>query len=412
MKICFIAKYPPMEGKTSSTVYWLTRALGERGHISHIVTNGWEAATVYRERDAISDPFSYQPKGVKLHALHPFGYEMLYKRKESGPLYTERMASRATDVIKKYNLDIIDSSCMFPYNMVGYIAKVFTSKKQILRFEYEDISCFHSTKEISTIFKEISNNADLIVTCYNQKPKGIQLNKSKIYFVPSIPIDLNIFNPRVKPLSLSKILGEDKDIPENIPLISFIGKIEPYKGIYYLVEALKKCREDFRFLIVGDGQDKSRLESYISQNKKMKERTYFANFIPPWKMPSLLNMVTYVANLECDFRRFNCKSRIIQEAMACATCSIVSRENYKGYKKSIKTESPYKNDLSHIEDGIHTIVVDPQNINEATHKIDALLKTPDLAPKIGINARKLLERETDFEGYVDFNLNLYRSLNE
>ena len=42
MKICFISKYPPIEGGVSARVYWLTKSLGEKGHEVHIVTNAQE----------------------------------------------------------------------------------------------------------------------------------------------------------------------------------------------------------------------------------------------------------------------------------------------------------------------------------------------------------------------------------
>jgi len=42
MKICFITKYPPIEGGESSKAYWLIKGLGERGqNICCNVTNAW-----------------------------------------------------------------------------------------------------------------------------------------------------------------------------------------------------------------------------------------------------------------------------------------------------------------------------------------------------------------------------------
>ena len=70
MKICFISKYPPIEGGISSSTYWLARGLGERGHEVHIVTNALEVEDEYRETLDINDP-NYSPKNVYIHSTDP-----------------------------------------------------------------------------------------------------------------------------------------------------------------------------------------------------------------------------------------------------------------------------------------------------------------------------------------------------
>jgi glycosyltransferase involved in cell wall biosynthesis len=65
MKICIIAKYPPIEGGESSKAYWLARALGQRGHEVHVVTNALEVEEEYREQLSDYDlKYKYQPQGV------------------------------------------------------------------------------------------------------------------------------------------------------------------------------------------------------------------------------------------------------------------------------------------------------------------------------------------------------------
>ena len=46
-----IGKYPPIEGGVSARVYWLAKALGERGHEVHIVTNAQEVESEYKESE-------------------------------------------------------------------------------------------------------------------------------------------------------------------------------------------------------------------------------------------------------------------------------------------------------------------------------------------------------------------------
>lgn len=49
MRICIVGKYPPIEGGVSARVYWLAKALGERGHKIHIISNALEIESEYKE---------------------------------------------------------------------------------------------------------------------------------------------------------------------------------------------------------------------------------------------------------------------------------------------------------------------------------------------------------------------------
>jgi hypothetical protein len=42
MRICFIGKYPPIQGGVSAQTYWAVRGLAERGHEVCVVTNADE----------------------------------------------------------------------------------------------------------------------------------------------------------------------------------------------------------------------------------------------------------------------------------------------------------------------------------------------------------------------------------
>ncbi len=57
MRICFIGKYPPIEGGVSSHAYWLAKALGKKGHEVHVVTNAQEVEKEYCEHSELWDFF-------------------------------------------------------------------------------------------------------------------------------------------------------------------------------------------------------------------------------------------------------------------------------------------------------------------------------------------------------------------
>jgi len=204
MKICLISKYPPIEGGVSARVYWLAKALGERGHEVHIVTNALEVEDVYREQMDINDP-EYSPQNVYVHSITP---EMNPWHIPFSHAYTERIASLAIEVIEKYDIQIIDSYYILPYAISGYLAKCFTSKPQILRHAGSDIGKLFTSNEYQPLFKEIFRRVDKIITIPHLKKMFLSLGvkESVLSFDDRVSVDINAFNPEVAPFPLSDFI--------------------------------------------------------------------------------------------------------------------------------------------------------------------------------------------------------------
>lgn len=50
MNICFLTKYPPIQGGVSMHCYWAARGLAEQGHRVFVVTNADEVEETFRIR--------------------------------------------------------------------------------------------------------------------------------------------------------------------------------------------------------------------------------------------------------------------------------------------------------------------------------------------------------------------------
>jgi len=110
MRICIISKYPPIEGGVSARVYWLTKALGEKEHEIHIVTNAQEVEEEYKER--IDDNREeYPPQNVYIHNINSDNNPWHIPFSKA---YTERITNLAIEVIEKYNIQLIDSYYILP----------------------------------------------------------------------------------------------------------------------------------------------------------------------------------------------------------------------------------------------------------------------------------------------------------
>ncbi len=211
MKICIISKYPPIEGGISSQTYWLARALGEKGHEVHIVTNAMEVEDIYKEQIENEDLDLYQPKNVYVHSSDPSpSLEANPSHIPFSKAYCEKLASLSIEVIEKYDLQLIDSWYILPYSISGFIAKTITGKPQIIRHAGSDMRRLFPSPYLNTLFKSVFASVDLIVTNHKIKEDFINLGipESKLVVDQRIAVDTTAFNPEVEPIDLSRYTAQ------------------------------------------------------------------------------------------------------------------------------------------------------------------------------------------------------------
>lgn len=396
MKICLISKYPPIEGGESSKAYWLAKALGERSCEVHIVSNAWEVENDYRENIEASDlDGNYQPKGVYVHNTDPF-MEPSYIP-YSKP-YTEKIASLAIDIIKEYDLQLIDSWYILPYVISGFLAKTITGKPQIMRHAGSDMSRLLSSAYLGTLFTSIFEKVDKIITYPSMKERFLSFGipEEKLFFNSNVSVNTKAFNPDVKPIDLSPYTENNLN---GLPIITYIGKIGITKGIYELAEAASKIKEDFLLLFVSKGKGLDRFKEIIKR-KGLENKTLFINFVPPWRIPSVIKRSTCVVIPERDFPVVQHTPILPREVMAVGKCMILSEELYN------KRRTP------EIQDKQNVLVVNPKDIEQFRRILEKVIKNPDYAKKIGQQAQLVSEKIEKFDEYVEDTINLYREIIE
>jgi len=394
MRICLISKYPPIEGGESSKAYWLAKALGEKGHEVHVVTNAWEVESDYREQIEANDLNSkYQPKNVYIHNTDPC-IEPSYIP-YSKP-YTEKIASLAIDIIREYGLQLIDSWYILPYVISGYLAKTITDKPQIMRHAGSDMSRLLSSPYLGTLFTSIFEKVDKIITYPSMKERFISfgISEEKLFYNTKVSVDTRAFNPNVKPIDLTSYT--DKDI-NGLPIITYIGKVGVTKGIYELVEAASKIKDDFLLLFVSKGKGLDRFKNAIKR-LSLQDKTLFINFIPPWKIPSVIKRSTCVVIPERDFPIAQHTPILPREVMAVGKCLILSDELYT------------KRRSQDIQEGENVIVVDPKNIEQFKKNLERIIRSSGYAEEIGQKAHIVSKKIERFDEYVEDTIKLYEEI--
>lgn len=176
--------------------------------------------------------------------------------------------------------------------------------------------------------------------------------------------------------------------------ILYVGRISHEKGVEYLIKSIPKVIEKYPsciFDVVGDGPLKKDL---LEITKKL----------------NLADSVVFHGNLDNELvQKMYEKSKIvvvpsvwlenspivIYESMACGKTIIAS--NIGGIPDLIK-------------EGETGFLIEPQNSNEIANKIIEILSNPDIANKIGSNAKKECKTKYNPKSHSKFLNDIYNSL--
>jgi hypothetical protein len=105
--ICFVGKYPPIQGGVSAETYWAARGLAEVGHEVFVVTNAAEVDEGYRIRLAPADAQQLAPTVANGGAVRIFRPEPSSGRRMghipmANPFVT-KLAGMATQVVREFS---------------------------------------------------------------------------------------------------------------------------------------------------------------------------------------------------------------------------------------------------------------------------------------------------------------------
>ncbi len=282
MKICFVSKYPTIEGGMSSATYWLARKLGEIDHKINIVTNSFEIEDEFCE-ELVSSDHNISPKNVFVHITSPLStIEANPSHIPFSRMYCEKLASLAIDVIEENDIQVIDSWYLIPYCVSGYLAKSFTGVPQIVRHAGSDLQRLYPSPYLKKLLTKVIQSADKIITNPDQLKffSNLGIPQTKIVSIPNIPVDLKAFNPEVTPLDLTTKIN-NKNYHSDTPVIAYIGKITYHyetKGLCELLEACSKIKQDFLLLFVSNGKKISEFKKLVKEFNLTKKQLLWILF--------------------------------------------------------------------------------------------------------------------------------------
>jgi glycosyltransferase involved in cell wall biosynthesis len=175
-------------------------------------------------------------------------------------------------------------------------------------------------------------------------------------------------------------------------VIGTVARLEPAKGIEFLIKAAREILKQFykvKFLIVGDGSQRDFLER-LTKELNLDEKVIFTGYMPePQDVIDLMDVFV----MPSTFRE-GC-SLAISEAMAhskpiVATCVGGNPEQ--------------------VIDGLNGILVEPKDENCLAQAILILLKDKNLCERMKKESKKIFERKFNIEKTIKILESLYDRL--
>lgn len=145
-----------------------------------------------------------------------------------------------------------------PTGLIGWLMGRLLRKPVVLTVHGTDI------RSLAPSFsKFVINNVDFVIAPSTEMFSLVsRISPTKVRLI-GLPVDSDRFHPNVSPISLQREFG----VPEDCFVVTFVGRLDPFKDPTTLVKAIPvvlQTRRDVRFLIIGDGVLRQELVSTVS----------------------------------------------------------------------------------------------------------------------------------------------------
>ena len=257
MKIAQLSMdYPPrMAGGTTIHTYQLAKALDSLGHEVHVVAASHPDA-----------PKEETKEGIHIHRVRR--------------PYTVFSAIRTRTLLKKIDIVHGHGICAYGHLLINSFPTVVKMHNTWLG-EYErykelkvnmtkDMDKATTRKYFINMDKSCCKRADHLICISDVIKKDTQrydISDEKMTVIHN-GIDISRFDVK-----------EDfrNDLELDGTVVGYIGRLEPHKGVEYLIKAAKKI--DANFLVVGGGSDQERLEAMVKK-LDLQKKIKFTGYVP------------------------------------------------------------------------------------------------------------------------------------
>ena len=356
--ICLINdSFPPVTDGVANAVVNYAKILTENGKKATVVTPAYPGADDSQfEFPIVRYPSVDLTKLVGYHAGFPFSSQTLETLVERDFDLIHCHCPVTSAMLARALRDRIHVPLVFTYHTKFDIDIANAIKGKLLQEEAKKVLVDNITAcdEVWTVshgagenLKSLGYQGDYLVM-----PNGVDFPKGRV------------------DESLVRKVTKDFDLPENIPMFLFVGRMMWYKGLKIILDALamlKTQRRPFRMVFVGNGGDRDEVIAY-SEKLGLSDCVFFTapaydrNVIRAWYCR---------ADLFLFPSTFDTNGLVVREAAACGLGSVLVRG-------SCAAED--------IRDGESGFLIE-ENAESMARMLTALSRNPEAMRRVGKTAQ-------------------------
>lgn len=290
--------------------------------------------------------------------------------------------------LKKYEkwADIYHFHFPFPPGEISFLtARV--KKPLVVTYHSDIVRQKTLLKAYRPLLERFLNRADkIIATSSNYIETSPYLSKRKEK-CKVVPLGVNLSDLKLDSNQKKEVEKIRKSI--NKPIILFVGRLIYYKGIEYLIKALKNV--DAELLIVGKGPLEEDLKNLAKKLKVFKRIRFF----PHLSYGELVTMY-HACDIFClpSIERSEAFGIVQLEAQACE-------------KPVVSTELGTGTSFANL-DGVTGFVVPPKDVESLSEALNKLVESSALRTELGKQARKRVEKEFTVQKMASRVAKIYR----
>lgn len=280
--------------------------------------------------------------------------------KTKNPLKLYLNSLKLEKIIKENGINIVHARSRAPAWSAYWAAK-----RAGVRF----LTTFHGTyglgpKGIKKFYNRVMTYGDLVIAISNHIKKHMMDNyhvdEKKIRLIHRC-VDIAKFSPEA--VSKERIINtiRDNNLPEDLPIITLVGRLTHWKGQHLLLEALAKMKNrDFYCLIVGSDQGRVKYTNELKELVKKYDLEGKVKFIgQSFDIPALLMVSDIVLSTSIEPEAFG-RAAIEGQAMG----KIVIASNIGG-------------SLENTIDNVSGILFESNNADALAAALDRALAMPE-----------------------------------
>ncbi len=222
--------------------------------------------------------------------------------------------------------DIIHSHCPFSFTIMARLIKFRTGAPLILTYHTKfDVDIARAVKmkklqdeTIKVLVRNIEACDEVWVVSKGAGENLRSLGYTGEYVVMNNGVDFA--KGRVDAETVQKVT-RDYDLPENVPVFLFVGRIMAYKGLPLILDALAQLEKqdfDYRMVFIGGGPDEQ-----LMQEKASELGLKHCIFTGPISDRQALRAWNTRANLFLFPSTYDTNGIVVREAAACGLASVL-----------------------------------------------------------------------------------------